>query len=383
LNLQKLVFGLIGIVILSGLFYCVDAFAEKPPSTTDKEAYFEAATFGDIESIKELLKVVPVDSPSDNGLSALFLASQMGHREIVRILIDSGAVVNRGCAHGMSALLQAAGFGHKDIVADLLDHDADPNIEDDSGYTPLMAACDSGRVEIVRRLLNAGAKTTIADDDKMTPLHFAARFGDIDVIKLLLDTRSIFNKVIGKNMDINALNKFGHTPLMLAYDRWNYPAVRLLVDQGADMDNYAFRIAAMNNDLKIANRLLEKGVDINAYGKSASRGGVPTIALLAAAMEGHEKMVEFLLAHHAKGAKGIKNLLGIFSMGASFAKSKPFVTQSDLDLLEIKHGTAARLKYFRIASKGEEKIITAFLDPEKEALYDRILDLLGNYSADN
>jgi serine/threonine-protein phosphatase 6 regulatory ankyrin repeat subunit B len=323
---------------------------------------------------------VPVDTASGNGLSALFVASQMGHKEIVELLVQSGAVINRRCASGASAMHQAAGFGHKDIIEYLLNNGADPNIANDDGYTPLMAASDSGRVEIVKLLLDAGAKTDTVDDYGMMPLHYAASFGSIDIINYILATNSFIKKFTGGNADINARNKYGHTPLMLAYDHWNYPAVDRLIELGAEMGDYTFRVAAMKNDQKEAQRSIKTGADINAYGISFSRGEVPTTALLAAAIEGHEQMVEFLLINGAIDAVRVQTLLNLISWRVSHSKSIKMVTPPDLELLEAKEGKVARVKYLRIVSKGEERIIKSMLDPDKKTIYSKIDALLMKYS---
>ena len=71
----------------------------------------------------------------------LTFAALFGHMELVSMLIDAGADVNKTNYQDGSAPLHAAAFlGRADVVQFLLDNGADPNAMSDQGGTPLMAA---------------------------------------------------------------------------------------------------------------------------------------------------------------------------------------------------------------------------------------------------
>ena len=81
----------------------------------------------------------------DGGNTALWFAAQgplPNGVQVVRVLIDAGADVNRQCEHGRTALHMAAAWGHADVVRLLLEHGASPKIVDEEGMTPPMVARD-------------------------------------------------------------------------------------------------------------------------------------------------------------------------------------------------------------------------------------------------
>ncbi len=94
---------------------------------------YRAAGRGDIKEVEALLnKGVDVNVKGGGGLlndsSALFVASQMGHTDIVKLLLDRGANVN--AAHGnmdWTALSGAAWDGNTDVAKLLIERGADIN----------------------------------------------------------------------------------------------------------------------------------------------------------------------------------------------------------------------------------------------------------------
>lgn len=98
------------------------------------------------------------------GGTALIPASERGHVEVVRYLLDESDVdvdhVNR---LGWTALLEAiilsdGGAAHQEIVRLLLEAGADPDIADGDGVTPLAHARSRGYEEIAALLVAAGAR---------------------------------------------------------------------------------------------------------------------------------------------------------------------------------------------------------------------------------
>jgi ankyrin repeat protein len=118
--------------------------------------------------------------------------------ELVRILLNAGAVVNPGS--GESPLASAADWGHVEVVGLLVSAGADVNIvvgDDDYTSTPLMKAIwceptipDGDVISMVRILLLAGADpqgVAISEGEAETPLEAAMRRKSIELIQLLLD----------------------------------------------------------------------------------------------------------------------------------------------------------------------------------------------------
>jgi ankyrin repeat protein len=84
----------------------------------------------------------------------LIHAAANGHVEVVRVLLEGGANVQRANFNQRTALHLAAWYGH-------------------------LAVC--------RLLLDRGAKVDAVDKWKDTPLHDAARLGQLSVVKLLVE----------------------------------------------------------------------------------------------------------------------------------------------------------------------------------------------------
>jgi ankyrin repeat protein len=105
--------------------------------------------------------------------------------------------------------------------------DIDTNID-----TDLPLAVSKGQVEAARFLLEIGANVLARLHDDSTLLHQAVLNNNVDPIKLILETI----QKQGLTGAVNAKDKEGSTPLMLAAKRGRYKVAKLLLEQGADID---------------------------------------------------------------------------------------------------------------------------------------------------
>ena len=115
------------------------------------------------------------------------MATQDGHTEIVRLLLQEGADKDKANSNGATALLIASYKGHLDIVRFLLQEGADKDKEENNGTTALFVACCEGHLDVVRLLLHEGADKDKAEySNGSTPLHQACLYGHTALAELLL-----------------------------------------------------------------------------------------------------------------------------------------------------------------------------------------------------
>lgn len=118
--------------------------------------------------------------------TALIVASNNGHTEIVEMLLKAGANVDARNKYGYTALIEASWGSHVDIVRMLLKAGAHVNAENHFGYTALIEASINGNTtDIVEMLLKAGADVNVRDITGQTALTSAIRKDHIGKIELL------------------------------------------------------------------------------------------------------------------------------------------------------------------------------------------------------
>jgi uncharacterized protein len=157
----------------------------------DRLNVFEAAAFGDLDRLTELLAEDPelVDAISGDGFTPLHLAAFFGQADAVRLLLARGATVDRNGTGWMTgtALHAAAAGSHASVARMLVEAGADANNRQRHGYTPLHSAAANGDLESVELLLESGADASATNDDGDTALALAERAGDLVIVERLRD----------------------------------------------------------------------------------------------------------------------------------------------------------------------------------------------------
>ena len=166
----------------------LDAGADKEFRVGDKTALMLASELGHLEVVHLLLEArADTDSWDNFGRTALLHASESGHLAIVRLLLEAGADKDCWNTVGETALLLASEGGHLEVARLLLEAGANKDCTDLVGKTALLRASESGHSEIARLLVEAGADKDCKDLSGMTALLLAAEGGHSEVARLLLD----------------------------------------------------------------------------------------------------------------------------------------------------------------------------------------------------
>jgi len=152
----------------------------------------EAARTGDAAAVRALLQTgAEVNAARGDGITALHLAAEHGHAEVVRTLLDAGAALERGTRIGhYTPLHLAARGGHGEVVALLLDAGADPLAATTNSHATALhlAAAAVGGQRAVAALLDHGADPDAREASAgQTPLIFAAAANRAEAIAVLLN----------------------------------------------------------------------------------------------------------------------------------------------------------------------------------------------------
>ncbi len=148
-----------------------------PPSQQD---LFRAIERGDLQRAKAALQAGADSHAPRRGSDAFSLAVAQGNADLVAMMIEAGADVNRQISSALfptplfvalaNEQQQLSEKGKTKLVARLLQAGADPNRRNRRGWSPLMVAAWLGHAAIIEDLLAAGARL---EDDTLAA-HFLA-----------------------------------------------------------------------------------------------------------------------------------------------------------------------------------------------------------------
>lgn len=141
------------------------------------------------DMVKRLLEAgANPDAPISSGETPLMTASERGNLEIVNALLSQKADVNaREHLSGQTALMWAAAEGHHQITATLIDNGANVHVRSNAGFTALHFSSLNGSDESAQILVSMDAEINEISNDKMSPLLLAAASGHDKLTQYLLE----------------------------------------------------------------------------------------------------------------------------------------------------------------------------------------------------
>jgi len=338
-----------GIILCVGFMLCLSnslTLADKKLADYELEQAIDyAVRKGNINEVKQLLSAGASADTFYIGYPVLWWAVDKNYIDIVKLLIESGANVNKPSQSGKMPLMIAADNRKVDIVKILLNAGADTNLVDKSSHrTALDYALNSTntkathvpneirkRKEIAKLLIENGADINATNRDGTTILMTACLVEDLKFIKNLhkagaeihkiTDNGSalnyaamrgepeIINYLVDNGLKLETKNYFGETPLLLAAKRARIDGIKELVKLGADVSalnnkgESALHLVAKRYDVfgdmpivPMINLLIKFGVNPNIRAENDTH----FTALIRAAQKGYSDRVEALLEGGAK-----------------------------------------------------------------------------------
>lgn len=266
-----------------------------------KASLLDAAKEGDYETVRQLTtNPINLEVKDDLGMTPLMLAAWKGHQSVVELLLRRGSDVKARSNVGNNVIHWAAATSNS-IVELLLAHGADINAQEDiSGMTPLSSIAVRGDswAGVVNFLTKCGADAEIENKYGMTPARWAAAQNHFKVLCALLDNGAKIRNQVGdgspalhlaaagghdrvvkrllemQDVDINAVDKYGYTPLLWAVHKGGTTVVKILLDKGANAGaklpdgKTCFNLAEENGHQDIAS-ILQSRPAANARGPVA------------------------------------------------------------------------------------------------------------------
>lgn len=224
--------------------------------------------------------------------TAIYGAAQVGHVDLIRMLLLNGADIDVSNDQGSTPLHVATDRIHHDAVRYLLEANASVAVRNNDGETPLLRAARNGSLACASLLLAHGAPVTASCRHGRTALFLAASNGHVKIVQMLLDAGS----------QVDARSNVGNTPLTAAIMGNHHDVVRMLLFAGADVtqttteNQVCVGIALSSRAIDVIPLLIAAGADVNAFGDN------PMTALIRASESSRDDVVALLLAGGANTA---------------------------------------------------------------------------------
>lgn len=231
-----------------------------------------AAFHGYVEIMDYLLqRGANIEAVSNDGhKTALLLASYGGHTDAVVLLLRSGAQIDAANSRGDTSLAIASYMNHVDVVNVLIKRRANLQLATiEHRYNPLHLATYKGHADVVSYILNCDddhVHDIVNAKDKAgnSPMMLAAMQGQGQVLRLLLDHESC---------DQTLVDNIGNSAVILAANRGHLDCLEILEEFGLNLDHTnmndqsALIRTVMKSHIKVLQYLLMRGASVELVDK--------------------------------------------------------------------------------------------------------------------
>lgn len=148
--------------------------------------FFIAVKQDDVRTVQNLLqRGFDPNTRDPKSFHGLFLALREPSPKVAQLLINAPRIdINAMSSDGETPLMMAVFKGQTELALTLLEKGADVN---QPGWTPLHYAATAGNVQLIKVLLEKHAYIDAESPNKTTPLMMAAHYGTPGAVKLLLE----------------------------------------------------------------------------------------------------------------------------------------------------------------------------------------------------
>lgn len=150
-----------------------------------------AAEKGSLSEVKEALRTVFIDHENQNGSTALLLAVENNHVEVVKELLLVG--VDFEVEANQKAWMKVIEGEDAHLIPHFTDGGVDLNAKEDD-ETPLHWCAQEGHLEFAQALIDAKADVNAKEKKNVdTPLHKCAEEGHLEIARALINAGSNFD----------------------------------------------------------------------------------------------------------------------------------------------------------------------------------------------
>lgn len=228
---------------------------------TTRPIYIAASEgYGDVLKLLNADNLDIIYDVDSEGLIPLFHAVSNGQLDAVRAILlrpdvhiqttDSKIQVQKTNSKGQTALHVASALGYKNIVHVLLEHEADVSLRDYDNETPLSLACRGKHMSVVRVILNQWNLNNYISDERA--VMRAVQDGDTELVQLLNEY----------GFGVNFVNSEYGVPLLVAIQYGMHDMVLCILRIGGDPNieqdgHRPVHVAAAKGDTKSFRILVE------------------------------------------------------------------------------------------------------------------------------
>ena len=255
------------------------------------------------------------------------LFTSLNNLNYVKLLLDNNCDINYISKNGNSAIQLASRMGNLESVKLLIERCAD--INNFGKLSPFLGACESGNHDCVQLYIDKGINIYQVNQDNDTALSLVSGSGDCKSLEFF----------INKCLDVNNVNIFGKTPIILACSK--------------------------KNNFNFINLLIKNGADVNAVDNEGYT------SLLNASLYGYFEYIKLLLDNGASASINKANNYGETSI--YYASLHGF-----LDCMKILLEYGADIKIFNQKQRDKNPLIKV-IDNNNLECFELLIDYTDNY----